>query len=96
MLPRLLALESFRVKLPAKSFKIYTYINDHGPSTDTKEAKASHHSQKQNCAVLWEFDQMQQQTGHELSFPNPTEQLSPFLSPVKSQNLNVGNLNNAI
>lgn len=36
---------------------------------------------------------MQQQNGHELSFQDPTEQLSPFLSPVKDQELNLGELN---
>jgi hypothetical protein len=34
---------------------------------------------------------MQQQNG--LSFPYPTEQLSPFLSPVKDHELNLGELN---
>lgn len=36
---------------------------------------------------------MRQLNGLELSFPNPTEQLSPFLPPVKDQETNSGNVN---
>jgi hypothetical protein len=51
--------------------------------SDVKRSRASHHSQKQNYALLWKFVLMMAQNEREQSFPDLIEQPFLFLFPGK-------------
>lgn len=52
--------------------------------SDVKRSRASHHSQKQNYALLWKFVLMMAQNEREQSFPDLIEQPFLFLFPGKN------------